>query len=846
MSGLLSGSTTRSRKLRTADISDYVVATDTKVSAAIARVVDSAPSTLDTLGELATALGAVDTTFATSVVLKTGSTMTGTLTAPAIATTALSLGGAAVSSSAADINKIGGLSSTKAELDRGAGVVAGTISNGKNLVASSTGGIAGISDLACSSLTLGGTALSSASSINSAASLLSGITAGTVSNSKPVIASSTGGVSGLGAVSCASLTASGAVAAGSISLSGTALPSATSITSAVALIPTANGTSNPGKALVPDSNNNVAGISEFMCTIARAGTKLETPLLLNLGQIKLSSSAADVLIEGATDIRLNSSALKINNVTMTSTAAELNKLTGCTASSADLSKLAGASFVTADLTKLGAITASAAEINRLAGTTFAGSDLTKLGSITASASEISRLAGSSFTTADLTKLGSITVSAAQINAAAAGTVTTAMIAPITGVTAGTATANKALITDASNNIAGVGQMAIGTIANNTGSALTIASSGALNMSSNSGGGVSLSAPIGTVNINATLGSILLNGAGLVQVKNGVENMAEIGNGACLFNALQYAGFAPGTNSDAVRSSTILSTGVLNMSVSYRVSIISVTGSVVGLVQIPVDISVMASQRILLRNSTSEIIILGHNAASGNGRLRCLWYNLHPGSTIELIYNMTSNAWTLLNQPPDLFEFQLTRWTGDNILNLFLNPNIGTYRALINVSASTATAINSVGSFQNFNLTTLTGTNWTASNSTSMGYTAVVSGTFLTDTESSKFVGLLAGVGFNFSLSFSNLTQGRYYQLCIYTLVWSTTASERSYKIVDNDTQKQITFNSELFSTNALNAPGTINSYIFRQTNMSNRVFAINNVSNAHLYGFTLCELGTTL
>jgi hypothetical protein len=64
------------------------LASETYVNSAISNLIDSAPTLLNTLNELAAALGD-DPNFASSVVLKTGSTMTGFLTLSSDPTSAL-------------------------------------------------------------------------------------------------------------------------------------------------------------------------------------------------------------------------------------------------------------------------------------------------------------------------------------------------------------------------------------------------------------------------------------------------------------------------------------------------------------------------------------------------------------------------------------------------------------------------------------------------------------------------------------------------------------------------------------------------------------------------------------
>jgi len=62
------------------------------------------------------------------------------------------------------------------------------------------------------------------------------------------------------------------------------------------------------------------------------------------------------------------------DVSMTSTATELNKLDGATVSTAELNKLSGATVTTAELNKLNGATISTAELNLINGATARGTD----------------------------------------------------------------------------------------------------------------------------------------------------------------------------------------------------------------------------------------------------------------------------------------------------------------------------------------------------------------------------------------------------------------------------------------------------------------------------------------
>ena len=339
-------------------------------------------------------------------------------------------------------------------------------------------------------------------------------------------------------------------------------------------------------------------------------------------------------------------------------------------------------------------------------------------------------------------------------------------------------------------------------------------------------------------------AILLNASsgGISLISNG--NISFSPSNAHIVNnsGLQLSGLGV-NNSVGVLTGAISSAGVLT-TMTNVISVINITSGSAGCVQLPYTGTLFNWQQVTLYNGTSNIIILGHKGSSSAGVLKCMWFQLFPNRSVDLIFDLSNTCWVLKHTPSNIYDFTPIRWTGDNILNLFLNSNIGTYKALIN-SNSSITTINGVSTFQNLATTALSGTNWAFTNTSGFSNYNGTTSLHLTDTESFKFSNFIVG-SVSPILTFSGLTQGNYYQFCIYSLVWSNATTERSYKVVDNDTGKQITLNSEMFSNNATNAPGTILTYVFRQTNMGNRAFSFTNISNWHLYGFTLVDLGTSL
>ena len=105
-------------------VNDNDAARKKYVDDSVAAIVSGAPSALDTLNEIAAAI-ADDSNYATTITTALGlkspiasPTFTGTVTGPTInASTALQIGGVAVTSTAAELNILDGVTSTTAELN---------------------------------------------------------------------------------------------------------------------------------------------------------------------------------------------------------------------------------------------------------------------------------------------------------------------------------------------------------------------------------------------------------------------------------------------------------------------------------------------------------------------------------------------------------------------------------------------------------------------------------------------------------------------------------------------------------------------------------------------------------
>ena len=149
------------------------------------------------------------------------------------------------------------------------------------------------------------------------------------------------------------------------------------------------------------------------------------------------------IIIGQIDIK-TASGLKLNNVAVTSTAAELNILDGITATTSELNILDGVTSTASELNILDGVTATAAEINKLDGFTGVAADLNYAKDLRATGvttTEFDKLDGLTASTGELNKLDGVTATTAELNIVDGLTATTTELNIMDGVTVNTATIN---------------------------------------------------------------------------------------------------------------------------------------------------------------------------------------------------------------------------------------------------------------------------------------------------------------------------------------------------------------------------------------------------------------------
>ena len=136
-----------------------------------------------------------------------------------------------------------------------------------------------------------------------------------------------------------------------------------------------------------DDTTGVHGIADTSALATKAGTEV-----FENKTISYTNNTITVQVNNVSD--LTASAAEINVLDgITASTAELNILTGVTATSAEINLLDGVTATTAELNILDGVTATAQEINTLAGITADTLELNILDGVTATTAEINHLSG---------------------------------------------------------------------------------------------------------------------------------------------------------------------------------------------------------------------------------------------------------------------------------------------------------------------------------------------------------------------------------------------------------------------------------------------------------------------
>jgi hypothetical protein len=359
-------------------------ATKGYVDTAVAGIVDTAPALLDTLNELAAAIGDdanFSTTVATSIgtkVSKAGDTMTGALVLSGAPTTGLH-------------------AATKGYVDD------------EVTAHNRTTEIHGISDTNnLAYLTDVSTAVENHSD---ATVSIHGITdtANLVYKESPTL---TGNVSLPSTTTIGTVTGSEIALLSGLTASGTELSILDGATLSTAELNTLDGILS-STAELNILNGVTASTAEINLLDGLTSSTLELNILTG---ITASTSELNIL-DG-----------------VTATASELNTLDGITASTSELNILDGATLTTSELNTLSGVTATAAEINILSGAMISTAELNTLDGITASVAELNILDGVTATAVEINLLSGATLSTAELNTLDGLTATTTELNYVDGVT----------------------------------------------------------------------------------------------------------------------------------------------------------------------------------------------------------------------------------------------------------------------------------------------------------------------------------------------------------------------------------------------------------------------------
>jgi hypothetical protein len=312
-------------------------------------------------------------------------------------TVGLKLGGSLVTSTAAELNYLD--------------TTPGTAAASKALVLDSNLDIVGIHNIETDNLTVNGTLVtSSAVELN----YVDVTTIGVAQASKALVLDSNLDIVGIHNIETDNLTVNGTlVTSSAIELN---YVDVTSI-----------GVAEASKALVVDSNRDISNINSLIATNLTG--ELQTASQPNITSVGTLTS-------------LSTGSLTLNGTAITSTAAELNSLSGSTATSTDFNKLASVTATSTELNTLSGIISTTSELNSLSGSTATSTDFNKLASVIATSTELNTLSGSTATSSDFNKLASVTATSTELNTLSGITSSTSELNSLSGSTATSTDFNK--------------------------------------------------------------------------------------------------------------------------------------------------------------------------------------------------------------------------------------------------------------------------------------------------------------------------------------------------------------------------------------------------------------------
>jgi hypothetical protein len=226
-----------------------------------------------------------------------------------------------------------------------------------------------------------------------------GVTAGTAQPSKALVLNASSNItSGINSLTSTSLVTT------NLTVNGTSFTNSI-ITNLNALDGVTAGTASASKSLIVDASRNINNINILGATTLNGtlGTATQTNIT-SVGTLTGLTSAGNVNISQHNG---TTTGLQLNSVLVTSSAAELNRLTGILSTTAELNKLFGVTATTSEFNKLAGLTPTTAELNKLSGVTATTNQLNFVSGVnagTVSASKTIVVDGSR----NITNMGSIT------------------------------------------------------------------------------------------------------------------------------------------------------------------------------------------------------------------------------------------------------------------------------------------------------------------------------------------------------------------------------------------------------------------------------------------------------
>lgn len=336
------------------------------------------------------------------------------------ASTSFTLNGVAITSTAAELNILDGVTSTASELNLVDGSSAGTIVNSKSVIYGSSG------EVNATTLQIAGTAItSSAAELNildgvtsttdelnildgvtstaSELNVLDGVTSfldeddlssdsatslASQQSIKAYVDAQTGG----GGATLAGLSDTNVTSPADAALlfydTGTSKWIDNVVSGDVTIADT--GVASIGSGVIVNADVNASAAIDVSKTALSAGTGLT----LTTNTLSVDAAQTQITSVGTLSSLSVSGTLTLGGTAITSTAAELNILDGVTASTAELNILDGVTSTAAELNILDGVTATASELNILDGVTSTTAELNILDGVTSTATELNLVDGS--------------------------------------------------------------------------------------------------------------------------------------------------------------------------------------------------------------------------------------------------------------------------------------------------------------------------------------------------------------------------------------------------------------------------------------------------------------------